>query len=67
MSSEGFIGPEYVTQLCLSPSATTLALTSHGRIFERMRDTRDFNSGPRHVEKWLWREIDGPLTPEAPS
>ncbi len=61
----GLFAAEIVTFVCLSPSATMIALTSHGRLFERVRDPRHFNDGRPGSEKWLWLEIDGPL--EAPS
>jgi hypothetical protein len=53
--------PDHVISICASPQGTVLALTCQGRIFERVQDSRDFATGPRHTARWLWREIPGPL------
>lgn len=36
------------------------ALMDDGRLFERIRDSKNFDG--RNPDKWIWIERDGPLT-----
>ncbi len=38
-----------------------VVLTSDGRLFERIRDPRNFNTTGRVQDNYLWRQFKGPL------
>lgn len=51
-------GQDVVVALCPTPSGM-FALMQDGRIFERMRDPKNFDG--RNPDRWIWVEREGPI------
>lgn len=49
-----------IIHFCIPAPGELIALTDTGELWERSRDPQDFNSGPRHRPKWLWRRMELP-------
>lgn len=49
-----------IIQFCIPSPGEVLVLTDTGQLWERYRDLKDFNSGPNHTPKYLWREVQAP-------
>jgi hypothetical protein len=52
-----------IIQFCIPAPGELIALTDTGQLFERYRDLKDFNSGPNHRPRWLWRALELPELP----
>lgn len=55
---------EHVVAICPMQGEgqhTLVVLTDRGRLFERVADPKQFNTGPNAQRAYLWRELKGPL------
>lgn len=51
-----------IVQFCVPTPGELIALTDTGELWERRPDPKDFNSGPGHRPRSLWRRLE--LAPE---
>lgn len=49
-----------IIQFCIPAPGEVLALTDTGDLWERYKDPKDFNSGPHHRQRYIWRRLDVP-------
>lgn len=49
-----------IIQFHIPAPGELITLTDTGELWERYRDPKDFNTGPGHRPKYLWRRVELP-------